>query len=346
MPSVGEPHHHPHHRKRATPLDIFFGLPHLLSVVLRHLVCLDLDGTDTGARTLLLHAPLVCRQWRSVCKNEVECKLSLRWANDYFVQGHWSINQSLAPLLQRFNRLRDYDFRNCTNVTNNGLQQALLCCPHLHTLTLARCDSVTTEGFEMIPDCCPEIVTLDLSCVLSHVPNSCFAGFLTKLGKGCIALRSLNLSVWDTISDGGRLPAEAVIHFPELIQLNFSHCYELTGAGLSKCIADCPKLSRLDLSYCYCVAGDIAADAIADACPMLTFLKLEDCELMSTPHTIQKLVSRCSKLEHLDVSGIICPAMGKINNAVLDEMTNIQASPKILCLFGYLSIQSRWLVKK
>ena len=135
--------------------------PDVLAMVLTVLGLLD-------PRTLLMAAPHVCRQWRTVCRERVAANLDVSWA----VRGHdaWcktspASDTALATLLQRFRGVGTaVNLAYCRQVTKGSLPKLVAGCagPRLTALSLHCCEQVTDAVLGKLLAGCAQVTSLDL----------------------------------------------------------------------------------------------------------------------------------------------------------------------------------------
>ncbi|KAK9131374.1 hypothetical protein Sjap_011861 [Stephania japonica] len=113
--------------------------------------------------------------------------------------------------------------------------------------------------------------------------------------------------------------AHATLHCPLLHELDIRSCHKLSDAGIRSAATSCPLLTSLDMSNCSCVSDETLRE-IAQTCanlrvlyasycpnislesvsmPMLTVLKLDNCEGITSASMVA--ISRSSMLEVLEL---------------------------------------------
>ena len=131
-------------------------MPHLLSLALEFVGRMDL-------KTLMRDVPLVCRRWKTVCREEVvPDTISFRWAH----RGHFDIlasDSELHCMVKRFRSgVRTIDCEGCVRITDHFFLDQLSC-PQLTSLNLTDCMLLSDASVASFVTRCPRLSSLNLS---------------------------------------------------------------------------------------------------------------------------------------------------------------------------------------
>ncbi|XP_039124924.1 F-box/LRR-repeat protein 15 isoform X1 [Dioscorea cayenensis subsp. rotundata] len=183
-----------------------------------------------------------------------------------------------------FYALTDCSTLNCLRISDaslgNGMQEITVNHERLRDLRILKCRTLR------ISIKCPQLQTLSLRRTgMAHA-------FLT-----CPMLRELDISSCHKLSDAGIRSAATACH--SLEQLDMSFCSCVSDETLREIAFACPNLSVLDASYC----PNISLESVR--LPMLTDLKLHNCEGITSSSMSSVAYSHMLKALQLDNCGLL-----------------------------------------
>merc|ERR1712216_94657 len=92
----------------------------------------------------LLAIPLVCKEWRDVCKEEFTVDIDAAWAKATLTK------ERLVGLCSPFHIVRSLKLQKCGQVTDEWLKAVAFGCPNMNNINLSRCNKVTDEGVKAV----------------------------------------------------------------------------------------------------------------------------------------------------------------------------------------------------
>jgi hypothetical protein len=90
-------------------------------------------------------------------------------------------------------------------------------------------------------------------------------------------------------------------HCPQLIDVDFDCCTQLTDASVVALAKHCPHLTNVNFCYCNQLT-DTSVVALAEHCPQLTHVDFHDCPQL-TDTSVVALAEHCPQLTHVDFFG-------------------------------------------
>ncbi|KAF9164912.1 SCF ubiquitin ligase complex subunit [Mortierella sp. AD010] len=240
-------------------------------------------------------------------------------------------DRSILALTKNCPHLMEIDVTNCNLMTNTAIQSVFKTLPQVRDINMTLFANLTDQAFSFIPIGPPassnirfdQLRVLNLtSCVL--ITDETLARIIPAASR----LRNLTLTKCDRITDAS---ANAIkVLGKHLHYLHLGHCSKLTDKAITTLTQHCTRIRYLDLACCSKLT-DAAVFAMAQL-PKLRRIGLVKCANITdhgiyamlvsqiVPQTLERvhlsycvhlsdtavaaLVSQCSKLTHLSVTGV------------------------------------------
>ncbi|KAI1300509.1 SCF ubiquitin ligase complex subunit [Mortierella claussenii] len=171
----------------------------------------------------------------------------------------------------RFEQLRVLNLTSCVHITDETLARVIPAAPRLRNLTLTKCDRITDAGASVIKVLGKHLHYLHLGHCSKLTDKA-----ITTLTQHCTRIRYLDLACCSKLTDAAVF---AMAQLPKLRRIGLVKCANITDHGIYAMLVSqiVPQtLERVHLSYCVHLSDTAVA----------------------------ALVSQCSKLTHLSVTGV------------------------------------------
>ncbi|KAG0082355.1 SCF ubiquitin ligase complex subunit [Linnemannia elongata] len=178
---------------------------------------------------------------------------------------------SASLISHRFDQLRVLNLTSCVLITDETLARIIPAAPRLRNLTLTKCDRITDVGASVIKLLGKHLHYLHLGHCSKLTDRA-----IATLAQHCTRIRYLDLACCSKVTDAAVF---AMAQLPKLRRIGLVKCSNITDHGIYAMLVSqiVPQtLERVHLSYCVHLS-DTAVSA---------------------------LVSQCSKLTHLSVTGV------------------------------------------
>ncbi|KAG0316368.1 SCF ubiquitin ligase complex subunit [Dissophora globulifera] len=209
---------------------------------------------------------------------------------------------SILPTTHRFEQLRVLNLTSCALITDDSLARIIPAAPRLRSLALTKCDKISDESAGAIKTLGKHLHYLHLGHCAKITDH-----FIVTLVQHCTRIRYLDLACCSKLTDKAVF---ALAQLPKLRRIGLVKCSNITDHAIYAILVSptLPQtLERVHLSYCV----DLTEQAVA------------------------ALVSQCSKLTHLSVTGVpklISPEYQKFCRAPPAEFTAHQRD--VFCVFS------------
>ncbi|KAF9359997.1 SCF ubiquitin ligase complex subunit [Mortierella sp. AD094] len=271
-------------------------------------------------------------------------------------------DRSILALTKNCPQLMEIDVTNCNLMTDTAIQSVFKTLPQVRDINMTLFANLTDHAFSFIPIGPPasskirfdQLRVLNLtSCVL--ITDETLARIIPAASR----LRNLTLTKCDRITDAS---ANAIkVLGKHLHYLHLGHCSKLTDKAIATLTQHCTRIRYLDLACCSKLT-DAAVFAMAQL-PKLRRIGLVKCSNITdhgiyamlvsqiVPQTLERvhlsycihlsdtavaaLVSQCSKLTHLSVTGVpafMSPKYQKFCRVPPSEFTAHQR--EVFCVFS------------
>ena len=290
----------------------------------QHMRALDLSGcvnlTDAASRMFNLSCTLErlsvgeCSSITDIAVTKVaRCCPRLTAIN---ISGTRATDLSVRALAEWCPALQKLDL-GCTSVTDDGLRILALRCPSLSQLKLFCCHAVTDAALVVIAESCPGLMTLELRTCKEVTDVG-----IKAVASGCPLLRTLDLA-YCFVTDAAIVAV--ALACPLLTELDLNGCDAVSDVGWSSVFEHCPLLHRVGLTYNISAAvmarlptsrlkilsqedGQRTTDTMASAlvlrCPVLVYLNLNGCDLLTDASMVALARSEASSLlTYLNLAG-------------------------------------------
>ncbi|KAF9136219.1 SCF ubiquitin ligase complex subunit [Mortierella sp. 14UC] len=280
-------------------------------------------------------------------------------------------DRSILALTQHCPHLMEIDVTNCNLMTNSAIQSVVQSLPHIRDINMTLLANLSDLAFSAIPfRSNSSTLQLPSNSLISHrfdqlrVLNltSCVLitdETLARIIPAAPRLRNLTLTKCDRITDVGASVIKLLgkhLHY-----LHLGHCSRLTDRAIATLAQHCTRIRYLDLACCSKLT-DAAVFAMAQL-PKLRRIGLVKCSNITDhgiramldsqiiPQTLERvhlsycvhlsdtavsaLVSQCSKLTHLSVTGVpafMTPKYQKFCRVPPSEFTAHQR--EVFCVFS------------
>ncbi|KAF9905602.1 SCF ubiquitin ligase complex subunit [Linnemannia zychae] len=279
-------------------------------------------------------------------------------------------DRSILALTQHCPHLMEIDVTNCNLMTNSAIQSVVQSLPHIRDVNMTLLANLSDLAFSAIPLGSNSTLQLPSNSLISHrfdqlrVLNltSCVLitdETLARIIPAAPRLRNLTLTKCDRITDVGASVIKLLgkhLHY-----LHLGHCIKLTDRAIATLAQHCTRIRYLDLACCSKLT-DAAVFAMAQL-PKLRRIGLVKCSNITDhgiyamlvsqiiPQTLERvhlsycvhlsdtavsaLVSQCSKLTHLSVTGVpafMTPKYQKYCRVPPSEFTAHQR--EVFCVFS------------
>ncbi|KAG0218518.1 SCF ubiquitin ligase complex subunit [Mortierella sp. NVP41] len=276
-------------------------------------------------------------------------------------------DRSILALTQHCPQLMEIDVTNCNLMTNAAVQSVVQSLPHIRDINMTLLANLSDLAFSAIPlgslqFPSPSLIThrFDQLRVLNLTSCALITDeTLARIIPAAPRLRNLTLTKCDRITD----TAASVIKVlgKHLHYLHLGHCSKLTDRAIATLAQHCTRIRYLDLACCSKLT-DAAVFAMAQL-PKLRRIGLVKCSNITdhgiyamldsqiVPQTLERvhlsycihlsdsavsgLVSQCSKLTHLSVTGVpafMSPKYQKFCRVPPPEFTPHQR--EVFCVFS------------
>ncbi|KAL5698344.1 F-box/LRR-repeat protein 15 [Ranunculus cassubicifolius] len=275
---------------------------------LLHMVLSFLDHID------LCRSASVCKQWRTASAHEDF------WKCLNFENRNISSPQ-FADMCRRYPRATEVNIFGAPAI-NSLAVEAIESLRNLNTLILGK--GTLHEGFlETLRDCAA-LRTLSVIDATFGTGMQEIAVYHERLQNfqivKCKVLRvSVRCPQLQILSMKRSAMAHVALNCPQLLELDLGSCHKLSDAGIRAAATSCPLLTSLDISNCSCVTDETLREIARDCAhlraldasycpnisletvtlPMLTVLKLDNCEGITSASMVS--ISRSSMLEVLEL---------------------------------------------
>ncbi|KAF8940505.1 SCF ubiquitin ligase complex subunit [Haplosporangium gracile] len=248
-------------------------------------------------------------------------------------------DRSILALTQNCPQLMEIDVTNCNLMTNTSIQSVVQSLPQIRDINMTLLANLSDLAFSAIPLGSNSTLQIPSASLISHrfdqlrVLNltSCVLitdETLARIIPAASRLRNLTLTKCDRITDVGASVIKLLgkhLHY-----LHLGHCSKLTDRTITTLAQHCTRIRYLDLACCSKLT-DAAVFAMAQL-PKLRRIGLVKCSNITdhgiyamlvsqiVPQTLERvhlsycvhlsdtavsaLVSQCSKLTHLSVTGV------------------------------------------
>ncbi|KAK5814394.1 hypothetical protein F5H01DRAFT_346543 [Linnemannia elongata] len=209
---------------------------------------------------------------------------------------------SASLISHRFDQLRVLNLTSCVLITDETLARIIPAAPRLRNLTLTKCDRITDVGASVIKLLGKHLHYLHLGHCSKLTDRA-----IATLAQHCTRIRYLDLACCSKLTDAAVF---AMAQLPKLRRIGLVKCSNITDHGIYAMLVSqiVPQtLERVHLSYCVHLS-DTAVSA---------------------------LVSQCSKLTHLSVTGVpafMSPKYQKFCRVPPSEFTAHQR--EVFCVFS------------
>ncbi|KAG0288990.1 SCF ubiquitin ligase complex subunit [Linnemannia gamsii] len=209
---------------------------------------------------------------------------------------------SASLISHRFDQLRVLNLTSCVLITDETLARIIPAAPRLRNLTLTKCDRITDVGASVIKLLGKHLHYLHLGHCSKLTDRA-----IATLAQHCTRIRYLDLACCSKLTDAAVF---AMAQLPKLRRIGLVKCSNITDHGIYAMLVSqiVPQtLERVHLSYCVHLS-DTAVSA---------------------------LVSQCSKLTHLSVTGVpafMSPKYQKFCRVPPSEFTATQR--EVFCVFS------------
>lgn len=209
---------------------------------------------------------------------------------------------SASLISHRFDQLRVLNLTSCVLITDETLARIIPAAPRLRNLTLTKCDRITDVGASVIKLLGKHLHYLHLGHCSKLTDRA-----IATLAQHCTRIRYLDLACCSKLTDAAVF---AMAQLPKLRRIGLVKCSNITDHGIYAMLVSqiVPQtLERVHLSYCVHLS-DTAVSA---------------------------LVSQCSKLTHLSVTGVpafMSPKYQKFCRVPPSEFTAPQR--EVFCVFS------------
>lgn len=182
----------------------------------------------------------------------------------------------------------------------------------LKELRLDGSDTSQVIDMSLMFNNCSQLTSLDLSdWDTSQVADA------SGMFAGCSSLTTLNLSGWDTSQ---MVSATSIFsHCTALVSLDLSGWDTSSMTAMDGMFSNCSSLVSLDLSS-WDTSSATRMGVIFNGCSSLTSLNLSSWDASSVTDGCREMLSGCSSLVLLDMSGFRFPACGLYFPASLEEL--------------------------
>ncbi|KAF8932974.1 SCF ubiquitin ligase complex subunit [Dissophora ornata] len=178
---------------------------------------------------------------------------------------------SINPTIHRFEQLRVLNLTSCALITDVTLTRIIPAAPRLRSLALTKCDKITDTGASVIKLLGKHLHYLHLGHCVKITDR-----LVATLAQHCTRIRYLDLACCSRLTDAAVF---ALAQLPKLRRIGLVKCSNITDHGIYAILVSqvlAQSLERVHLSYCV----HLSESAVA------------------------ALVSQCSKLTHLSVTGV------------------------------------------
>ncbi|KAG0001456.1 SCF ubiquitin ligase complex subunit, partial [Entomortierella chlamydospora] len=218
----------------------------------------------------------------------------------------------------------------CSTITDGSVVKLAANCPGLKRIKLGQCSLLTDRSILALTKNCPHLMEIDVTnCNL--MTNTAIQSVFKTLPQ----VRDINMTLFANLTDQAFSfipigpPASSNIRFDQLRVLNLTSCVLITDETLARIIPAASRLRNLTLTKCDRITDAIFAMA---QLPKLRRIGLVKCANITdhgiyamlvsqiVPQTLERvhlsycvhlsdtavaaLVSQCSKLTHLSVTGV------------------------------------------
>jgi F-box/leucine-rich repeat protein 2/20 len=200
------------------------------------------------------------------------------------------------PLVRGFQGIEDLRIQYCSNLTDQGMGDAITACPQLRSLSLYWNPDLTAKTISMV---CASGVAANLTHINLSGVRHLHDDAIVELVAHCPKLVSLDLTRLDALRDASLVAVGK--HCPALKTLILYACANFTDAGLEAIGAGCPSLEKVDLTGSHSI-HDRGLVKLAHKCPQIYWLNLMWC-MHFTDTTLRALATSNQKLQYLSVHG-------------------------------------------
>lgn len=200
----------------------------------------------------------------------------------------------MAAIGSSLSYLQSLDISYCRKITDKGLSAVAEGCRDLRTLHLAGCRFVSDSLLEALSKNCHSLEELGLQ-GCTNITNS----GLSVLVEGCRRIKHLDINKCSNIGDIGISSVSKACSLT-LKTLKLLDCYKVGDESILSLASYCKNLETLVIGGCRNIS-DESMKSLAAACSnSLRKLRMDWC-LNITDSSLDCIISRCKKLEVLDI---------------------------------------------
>lgn len=283
---------------------------------------------------------LVCKRWLHIQSTERKklCaragphmlrKIAARFTRLHELDLCQSVSRSFYPgvtdsdlsvIAAAFSCLKILSLQNCKGITDNGMAAIGSSLSYLQSLDISYCRKITDKGLSAVAEGCRDLRTLHLAgcrfvsdSLLKALSKNCHIleelglqgctnitnSGLSVLVKGCRRIKHLDINKCSNIGDIGISSVSKACSLT-LKTLKLLDCYKVSDESILSLASYCKNLETLVIGGCRNIS-DESVKSLAAACSnSLRKLRMDWC-LNITDSSLDCIISRCKKLEVLDI---------------------------------------------